>query len=81
MLNESSVELRSDIVVDVGRQAVGANGDDRRDGRRHGGPGVAPPRWCLFCVPGGSYGRRYFDRHVLGRTGYSFAEHLAAMGR
>jgi hypothetical protein len=27
----------------------------------------------LICWPGGSYGRDYWDVHVPGRTGYSFA--------
>jgi pimeloyl-ACP methyl ester carboxylesterase len=34
----------------------------------------------LFAFPGGTYTRAYYDMHVPGRTGYSFAEHLAAAG-
>ena len=34
----------------------------------------------LICWPGGSYGRDYWDVHVPGRTGYSFAEHMTAQG-
>lgn len=34
----------------------------------------------LFAFPGGTYSRAYYDLHVHGREGYSFAEHLAAAG-
>src|SRR6478672_6604522 len=34
----------------------------------------------LFCWPGGSYGRDYWDIHLPGRGGYSFAEHMTARG-
>lgn len=34
----------------------------------------------LICWPGGSYGRDYWDIHVPGRDGYSFAEHMTAHG-
>jgi len=34
----------------------------------------------LVCWPGGSYGRDYWDIHLPGREGYSFAEHMAARG-
>jgi pimeloyl-ACP methyl ester carboxylesterase len=34
----------------------------------------------LFALPGGTYGRRYFDLHPPGRQGYSFADHLSAAG-
>lgn len=38
------------------------------------------PRWLLFCVPGGSYGATYWDFRPPNRSGYSFAEHLVALG-
>ena len=34
----------------------------------------------LICWPGGSYGRDYWDIHLPGRDGYSFAEHMTARG-
>jgi hypothetical protein len=34
----------------------------------------------LVCWPGGSYGRDYWDIHLAGREGYSFAEHMTARG-
>ena len=34
----------------------------------------------LVCWPGGSYGRDYWDIHLPGRDGYSFAEHMTAHG-
>ncbi len=34
----------------------------------------------LLCWPGGSYGRDYWDIHLPGRSGYSFAEHMTARG-
>lgn len=34
----------------------------------------------LVCWPGGSYGKDYWDIHLPGREGYSFAEHLTALG-
>ena len=39
-----------------------------------------PPLAVLVCWPGGSYSRAYWDMHVPGHTGYSFAEHLSARG-
>lgn len=41
---------------------------------------VAQPRAVLVCWPGGSYSRAYWDFHVDGRDGYSFAQHLVARG-
>lgn len=41
---------------------------------------TATPRAVLVCWPGGSYGRAYWDMHIPGHPGYSFAEHLAAQG-
>lgn len=38
------------------------------------------PRATLVCWPGGSYGRVYWDMHIPGHPGYSFAEHLSAQG-
>jgi pimeloyl-ACP methyl ester carboxylesterase len=38
------------------------------------------PRAVLICWPGGSYGRAYWDMHVPGHAGYSFAEHMSARG-
>jgi alpha-beta hydrolase superfamily lysophospholipase len=35
---------------------------------------------ALICWPGGSYGRDYWDIHLPGRDGYSFAEHMTARG-
>jgi alpha-beta hydrolase superfamily lysophospholipase len=35
---------------------------------------------ALVCWPGGSYGRDYWDIHLPGRDGYSFAEHMTARG-
>jgi alpha-beta hydrolase superfamily lysophospholipase len=34
----------------------------------------------LLCWPGGSYGRDYWDIHLPGRDGYSFAGHMTARG-
>jgi len=34
----------------------------------------------LVCWPGGSYGRDYWDIHLPGRGGYSFAEHMTGCG-
>lgn len=34
----------------------------------------------LFCLPGGSYTKAYWHFEVPGRSGYSFAEHMAAQG-
>jgi alpha-beta hydrolase superfamily lysophospholipase len=34
----------------------------------------------LVCWPGGSYGRDYWNIHLPGRDGYSFAEHMTARG-
>ena len=34
----------------------------------------------LVCWPGGSYGKDYWDIHLPGRDGYSFAEHMTARG-
>jgi pimeloyl-ACP methyl ester carboxylesterase len=39
-----------------------------------------PPRAVLLCWPGGSYSRSYWDLHVPGRAGYSFAEHMTSDG-
>ena len=38
------------------------------------------PRAVLICWPGGSYSRSYWDLHVPGYSGYSFADHLTARG-
>jgi predicted alpha/beta hydrolase len=38
------------------------------------------PRAVLICWPGGSYARAYWDMHVSGHRGYSFAEHMTAQG-
>ena len=38
------------------------------------------PRAVLICWPGGSYSRSYWDLHVPGYSGYSFAEHMTARG-
>src|SRR5438270_3999956 len=38
------------------------------------------PRAVLICWPGGSYARAYWDMHVPGEPGYSFAEHMTAKG-
>ena len=39
-----------------------------------------PPRAVLVCWPGGSYGRTYWDMHIPGHPGYSFAEHMTDRG-
>jgi pimeloyl-ACP methyl ester carboxylesterase len=39
-----------------------------------------PPHAVLICWPGGSYARAYWDMHIPGHPGYSFAEHLTAQG-
>jgi pimeloyl-ACP methyl ester carboxylesterase len=41
---------------------------------------AAPPRAVLICWPGGSYSRAYWDMHIPGYAGYSFAEHMTAQG-
>lgn len=38
------------------------------------------PRAVLVCWPGGSYARAYWDMHIGGHPGYSFADHMAAQG-
>lgn len=38
------------------------------------------PKAVLVCWPGGSYSSDYWDMHLEGFEGYSFAEHLAAKG-
>jgi alpha-beta hydrolase superfamily lysophospholipase len=38
------------------------------------------PRAVLICWPGGSYARAYWDMHIAGYPGYSFAEHMTAQG-
>jgi pimeloyl-ACP methyl ester carboxylesterase len=43
-------------------------------------PPVDRPRAALICWAGGSYSRTYWDMHIPGHPGYSFAEHLAAHG-
>jgi pimeloyl-ACP methyl ester carboxylesterase len=43
-------------------------------------PPSGAPRAALICWPGGSYSRAYWDMHIAGHPGYSFAEHLAARG-
>ena len=45
-------------------------------------PDVAagPPRAVLVCWPGGSYARAYWDMHIPGHPGYSFADHMTARG-
>jgi pimeloyl-ACP methyl ester carboxylesterase len=39
-----------------------------------------PPRAVLVCWPGGSYSRAYWDMHIPGHPGYSFAEHMTDRG-
>jgi len=41
---------------------------------------VERPQAVLVCWPGGSYSRAYWDVHVDGRDGYSFAEHAVSRG-
>ena len=41
---------------------------------------AAVPRAVLICWPGGSYARAYWDMHIAGYPGYSFAEHMTAQG-
>jgi hypothetical protein len=41
---------------------------------------VGRPRAVLICWPGGSYSRAYWDMHIAGHPGYSFAEHMTAQG-
>ena len=43
-------------------------------------PDGEPPRAVLICWPGGSYARAYWDMHIPGHCGYSFAEHMTAQG-
>jgi pimeloyl-ACP methyl ester carboxylesterase len=43
-------------------------------------PRVDVPRAMLMCWPGGSYARAYWDMHVPGEPGYSFAEYMTARG-
>ena len=38
------------------------------------------PRAVLICWPGGSYARAYWDMHIAGYPGYSFAEHMTGQG-
>jgi pimeloyl-ACP methyl ester carboxylesterase len=38
------------------------------------------PKAVLLCWPGGSYARAYWDMHIPGYPGYSFAEHMTAQG-
>jgi len=41
---------------------------------------AAAPRAVLICWPGGSYARAYWDMHIPGHEGYSFADHMSAQG-
>src|SRR5947209_8112620 len=41
---------------------------------------AAVPRAVLICWPGGSYARAYWDMHIAGYPGYSFADHMTAQG-
>jgi pimeloyl-ACP methyl ester carboxylesterase len=41
---------------------------------------AGPPRAVLVCWPGGSYSRAYWDMHIPGHPGYSFAEHMTDRG-
>ena len=41
---------------------------------------AGPPRAVLVCWPGGSYSRAYWDMHIPGQPGYSFAEHMTDRG-
>lgn len=56
------------------------------DGRHRVSTWVFPPSNpservpVLFCLPGGSYSKAYWHLEVPGHPGYSFAEHLAALG-
>lgn len=43
-------------------------------------PAGETPRAVLVCWAGGSYARAYWDMHVPGHPGYSFAEHMTARG-
>jgi pimeloyl-ACP methyl ester carboxylesterase len=38
------------------------------------------PRAVLICWSGGSYARAYWDMHIPGHAGYSFADHMTAQG-
>ncbi len=39
-----------------------------------------PPAAVMVCLPGGSYPRSYWDMHVPGHPGYSFADFACARG-
>jgi hypothetical protein len=39
-----------------------------------------PASELLFCIPGMTYTGSYYDLHFDGHSGYSFAEHFAALG-
>jgi pimeloyl-ACP methyl ester carboxylesterase len=41
---------------------------------------AGPPRAVLVCWPGGSYSRAYWDMHIPGHPGYSFAQHMTDRG-
>jgi len=41
---------------------------------------AGPPKAALVCWPGGSYARAYWDMHIPGHPGYSFADHMTARG-
>jgi hypothetical protein len=43
-------------------------------------PRLGGPHAVLICWPGGSYARDYWDMHIPGHPGYSFAEHMTAQG-
>jgi pimeloyl-ACP methyl ester carboxylesterase len=43
-------------------------------------PATGTPRALLICWPGGSYGRAYWDVHIPGYSGYSFADHMSSQG-
>lgn len=73
-MTRESMLLRADIDIDVtqGRLAatVVAPGPES----------FAGARIVFVCVPGMSYRRTYWDFHVEGEDGYSFAEHAAELG-
>jgi alpha-beta hydrolase superfamily lysophospholipase len=68
---------RSELTLDV---SAGAGLGERLELAASVHRPAGRPRAVLVCWAGGSYSRAYWDMHITGHAGYSFADHLAATG-
>src|SRR4051794_25322123 len=69
---EITIDVSADLPFDEPAHVAASVHLPRADGEA--------PRAVLVCWPGGSYSRAYWDMHVDGHEGYSFADHLTAEG-